>query len=83
MGLGLGSDNIWVSNILQSGTVPHYALSYSKLFVWNMTQYETLLWLDSDTLVAASLDLVFNKAERLSFTVYCQAISGLNDSKVP
>ena len=44
--------------------MPHYALSYSKLFVWNMTQYETILWLDSDTLVAESLTNVFEKAER-------------------
>ena len=51
-------------SFFQYGTVPHYALSYSKLFVWNMTQYDTLLWLDSDTLVAESLTLVFQKADR-------------------
>ena len=50
--------------IPQSGTVPHYALSYSKLFVWNMTQYESLIWLDSDTLVAESLTVLFEKADR-------------------
>ena len=39
-------------------------MSFSKLFVWNMTQYDILLWLDSDTLVAESLTLVFQKADR-------------------
>ena len=29
-----------------------------------MTQYENLLWLDSDTLVAESLTLIFEKADR-------------------
>ena len=33
----------------------YFAWSYSKLLVWNMTQYSSVLWLDSDTLVVASL----------------------------
>ena len=40
-------------------------MSFSKLFVWNMTQYETVLWLDSDTLVVQSLTKVFSKADEL------------------
>ena len=40
-------------------------MSFSKLFVWNMTQYETVLWLDSDTLVVQSLTKVFSKANAL------------------
>ena len=51
------------SAFFQYGAVPHYALSYSKLFVWNMTQYDTVLWLDSDTLVADSLHTIFLKAD--------------------
>ena len=46
--------------------MPHYALSYSKLFVWNMTQYGTLLWLDSDTIVARSIHKLFLRADRLN-----------------
>ena len=40
-------------------------MSYSKLFVWNMTQYETVLWLDSDSLVVQSLTNVFKQAENI------------------
>ena len=40
-----------------------YTLSHSKLFVWNMTQYDTVLWLDSDTVVADSLHTIFAKAD--------------------
>ena len=40
-----------------------YTLSHSKLFVWNMTQYDTVLWLDSDTLVADSLHRIFRRAD--------------------
>ena len=43
----------------------YFEMSFSKLFVWNMTQYETILWLDSDTLVAKSLTKVFGKADAL------------------
>ena len=40
-------------------------MSFGKLFVWNMTQYKTVLWLDSDTLVVQSLTKVFSKADTL------------------
>ena len=40
-----------------------FEMSYSKMFIWNMTQYETVLWLDSDTLVVQSLTNVFNQAD--------------------
>ena len=40
-------------------------MSFGKLFVWNMTQYEKVLWLDSDTLVVKSLTNVFSKADEL------------------
>ena len=43
----------------------YFEMSFSKLFVWNMTQYETVLWLDSDTLVVQSLNKVFSKADAL------------------
>ena len=40
-------------------------MAFSKQFVWNMTQYEKVLWLDSDTLVVQSLTNVFKQAEDL------------------
>ena len=43
----------------------YFEMSFGKLFVWNMTQYETVLWLDSDTLVVQSLTNVFSKADAL------------------
>ena len=44
-------------------------LSPSKLYVWNMTQYSTLLWLDSDTLVVRSLHSLLARADRsMSYT---------------
>ena len=43
--------------------LPQYTLSHSKLFVWNMTQYDSLLWLDSDTVVADSLHTIFLKVD--------------------
>ena len=50
--------------LLKAGTIPQYTLSYSKLFVWNMTMYEKLLWLDSDCLVVKSLDRILARASR-------------------
>ena len=43
----------------------NFEMSFGKLFVWNMTQYKTVLWLDSDTLVVQSLTKVFSKADTL------------------
>ena len=40
--------------------------AFGKLFVWNMTQYEVVLWLDSDTLAVRSLQPLLNLASRLS-----------------
>ena len=48
----------------KAGTIPQYTLSYSKLFVWNMTMYERLLWLDSDCLVVNSLHKLLARANR-------------------
>ena len=50
-------------HILLIITLDQYTLSHSKLFVWNMTQYDTVLWLDSDTVVANSLHTIFAKAD--------------------
>ena len=47
-----------------TGVIPQYRLAYSKLFVWNMTQYRTLLWMDSDTIVARSIHKLFSRADR-------------------
>ena len=50
---------------LKTGTSPEYHLSHIKLLVWGMTQYEALLWLDTDTLVVHSLYQLFLKGDRL------------------
>ena len=42
----------------------NFEMSFGKLFVWNMTQYDTVLWLDSDTVVANSLHTIFAKADK-------------------
>ena len=50
----------------------YFAWSYSKLLVWNMTQYSSVLWLDSDTLVVASLHtLLHHTVTRCGDTVHC------------
>ena len=49
---------------MMTGVIPQYRLAYSKLFVWNMTQYRTLLWMDSDTIVARSIHKLFSRADR-------------------
>ena len=53
-----------ISIYVKAGTIPQYTLSYSKLFVWNMTMYERLLWLDSDCLVVNSLHKLLARANR-------------------
>ena len=44
---------------------PKYADAFGKLFVWNMTQYEVVVWMDSDTLAVKSLHSLFSKADQL------------------
>ena len=39
--------------------------AFGKLHVWNMTQYERLVWMDSDTLAVSSLHPLLDLAERL------------------
>ena len=51
-------------DIMRTGVIPQYTLAYSKLFVWNMTQYQTLLWMDSDTIVTSSIHRLFLRAAR-------------------
>ena len=50
--------------MMKLGVIPQYTLAYSKLFVWNMTQYQALLWMDSDTIVARSIHKLFLRADR-------------------
>ena len=38
---------------------------FGKLFVWNMTQYSTALWLDSDSIAIRSLHSIFEKAKHI------------------
>ena len=91
--VGWGLCHVTVPPFLQSGTIPQYTLSYrwravvcvilcrhlvpSKLYVWNMTQYSTLLWLDSDTLVVTSLHTLLARADRsmsMSYTHKVQMV---------
>ena len=39
--------------------------SFGKLHVWNMTQYERLAWVDSDSLAVSSLHPLLEQADRL------------------
>ena len=39
--------------------------TFAKLHVWNMTQYKTVLWLDSDMMVVKSLAPLLAKADQL------------------
>ena len=54
--------------MMRSGVIPQYTLAYSKLFVWNMTQYRALLWMDSDTIAARSIHKLFLRADRCEKT---------------
>ena len=42
-----------------------YADAFGKLYIWNMTQYDVALWLDSDVLVTRSLQHLLDLASRL------------------
>ena len=42
-----------------------YRDSFGKLHVWNMTQYERLVWVDSDSLAVSSLHPLLDLADRL------------------
>ena len=64
--VGWGLCRVEMPDYLKTGVIPQYTLAYSKLFVWNMTQYGTLLWLDSDTIVARSIHKLFLRADRLN-----------------
>ena len=66
--------NVKNINPVKAGTIPQYTLSYSKLFVWNMTMYERLLWLDSDCLVVKSLDRILARANRSKDRVKCYPV---------
>ena len=61
---GWGFCHVEMPDFMKTGTIPQYMLSYSKLFVWNMTSYEAVLWLDSDCLVVRSLHPVLARANR-------------------
>ena len=67
---GWGLCHMEMPDIMMTGVIPQYRLAYSKLFVWNMTQYQTLLWMDSDTIVARSIHKLFLRADRFdNFTL--------------
>ena len=61
---GWGLCHLEMPEMMKLGVIPQYTLAYSKLFVWNMTQYQALLWMDSDTIVARSIHKLFLRADR-------------------
>ena len=67
---GWGLCHVEMPDFMKTGTIPQYTLSYSKLFVWNMTSYEAVLWLDSDCLVVRSLHPVLVRANRSKGKVF-------------
>ena len=38
---------------------------FGKLFIWNMTQYSAVLWLDSDSIAVRSLHPLFAQADNI------------------
>ena len=44
-----------------------FSESMMKLYIWNMTQYNVALWLDSDTMVLKSLQPLLDLSARLPF----------------
>ena len=53
----------WIGNVLgnQNFVYPQYRTTYMKLHVWNLTGYDTVLYLDSDLLPLVSLATLFNR----------------------
>jgi len=39
----------------------HWKIAYWKLQIWNLTDYEKLIWLDSDTILYRSIDWLFDR----------------------
>lgn len=68
---GWGLCHLEMPDMMRTGVIPQYTLAYSKLFVWNMTQYQALLWMDSDTLAARSIHKLFLRADRCEKTKKC------------
>lgn len=42
-------------------TVAHWRIAFWKLQVWKLTQYEKLIWLDTDVLLYRSIDWMFDR----------------------
>lgn len=47
---------------------PELAVTYSKVLLWSLTQYDTLIYLDADTLPLANLDHLFDEHKDLLLT---------------
>jgi len=47
--------------IQASMLMPRWKYAYWKLQVWKLTQYERLIWLDSDTFLTRSIDWLFDR----------------------
>lgn len=39
----------------------HWRIAYWKLQIWNLVEYEKLIWLDSDTILYRSIDWLFDR----------------------
>lgn len=46
---------------VQDKLVPVWRVAFWKLQIWRMTQYEKLIWLDTDSVVFHSIDYIFNR----------------------
>jgi len=42
------------------GSVPRYSACINKLYVWTLTQYNRVCWLDSDMIVMKNIDHIMN-----------------------
>eukprot|EP00276_Gloeochaete_wittrockiana_P019197 CAMPEP_0184341890 /NCGR_PEP_ID=MMETSP1089-20130417/10493_1 /TAXON_ID=38269 ORGANISM="Gloeochaete wittrockiana, Strain SAG46.84" /NCGR_SAMPLE_ID=MMETSP1089 /ASSEMBLY_ACC=CAM_ASM_000445 /LENGTH=288 /DNA_ID=CAMNT_0026670433 /DNA_START=27 /DNA_END=893 /DNA_ORIENTATION=- len=62
----LGAKIIKVDDIkmLEHMSIPSvWEQAFTKLRIWNMTEYTKIMWMDSDTLVVDNIDHLFNEPE--------------------
>jgi len=46
---------------IQEDIMPVWRIAFWKLQIWRMTQYEKLIWLDTDAIVFRSIDYIFER----------------------
>jgi hypothetical protein len=69
----------WIGRVLGLSihSYPQYETTYMKLHLWNLTGYDTLLYLDSDVLPLAPLTPLFNR------TISASTIAAAPDISLP